>query len=187
MRIIPYFIMTTAVAITIGIVLVHVFRPGDYVDPALLNTVSLAKGSSFEVFEDLTIPQRIRNLIPVNLTQAEYHSDLLQIVIFSVILGIIILNLPERKTKVVLELAEFAQTASMKVVEFAIKLAPLAVFGLLASITTKIGWAAISSMAVYMLCVVLGLLGVAVMYLCIVALIARRNPLIFLQNISGII
>ena len=182
MRIIPYFILTTAIAITIGLSLVHIIQPGQYVDQNLLQS-SIEVSKEFEVFEDLTVPQRIRNMIPVNMARAEYHNQLLQIVIFAIILGVIVLNLPERKTKVAVELAEFAQTASMVVVGWAIKLAPLAVFGLLASVTAKIGFAAISSMATYMLTVVAGLAGVLIAYGLIVAVFAQRNPFTFFKNI----
>lgn len=186
LRIIPYFVATTAVAITIGLGIVYAVKPGSYVDKTAMESSVSTLNADLSIIEDLTVPQRIRNLIPVNMTKAEYHDELLKIVVFAVILGVIILNLPDEKTKVAIDLAQFAQTASMKVVQWAIMLAPLAVFGLLASITAKIGIASLATMAAYVLCVLSGLVCVLIVYGLIVAFVARRNPFTFFAKIRSL-
>ncbi len=183
LRIVPYFIMTTAIAITIGLAAVYSINPAQYMDKELITPVIL---ENVQVFDNLTIPQRILNLIPVNMTEAQYTSNMLQIVIFAIILGVVILSLPTKRTKVFLDLMQFAQDACMVVVDWAIKLAPLAVFGLMAAIIAKTGLSAILSMAVYMGTVIAALLGVLFMYGLIVSLIGRRNPLWFFSQIRSI-
>lgn len=185
-RIVPYFIATTAVAITIGLTAVYTINPGQYVDTSQLQQSVSVQDVELQTFDDLTVPQRIRNLIPVNLTKAEYHGQLLQIVVFSIFLGVITLNLPDKKTKTFTDLMYFAQTACMKVVGWAIALAPYAVFGLLASITTKIGLDTISTMAAYMLTVLVSLACVLILYGLIVFILGHKNPFKFFKNIRAL-
>jgi Na+/H+-dicarboxylate symporter len=182
-RIVPYFIMTTAIAISIGLAAVYLINPAQYMDQALLAPVIV---DNLKGFEDLTIPKRILNLIPVNLTEAQYHSNMLQIVIFAIILGVVMLNLPAKKTKGFVDLMQFTQDACMVVVDWAIKLAPLAVFGLMAAIIAKTGFTAMVSMAAYMGTVLIGLLGVLVMYGLIIGVLRRKNPLWFFSQIRSI-
>jgi proton glutamate symport protein len=74
----------------------------------------------------------------------------------------------------------------MKVVDWAMKLAPYAVFGLLCNITIKIGFDAISSMSMYVLTVILGLLLLLCFYLTIVYFVANIKPLDFLSKIREV-
>ena len=74
----------------------------------------------------------------------------------------------------------------MKIVSWAMALAPAAVFGLLAQISVQVGFDAIVGVASYMGTVLLGLLLLLMFYMVIVALFARRSPLAFLRAISGV-
>jgi Na+/H+-dicarboxylate symporter len=65
-------------------------------------------------------------------------------------------------------------------------IAPFAVFGLLAQITIKVGLDALLGMAVYVGTVILGLLLMILVYLIIVSLIARHNPLHFLSAVREV-
>ncbi len=186
LRIVPYYILTTAIAITIGLGLVHLIQPGSNIDPALLESTKTQVQTDFQTFDDLTIPQRIRNLIPVNMTAASYHSQMLQIVVFSLLLGLIILSMPKERTQTIKDLLFFAQSASMRVVGWALKLAPLAVFGLLSGITMKIGLDALLSMGIYMLTVIGGLICVLLVYAILVATLGGRNPLTFFAAIREV-
>jgi len=187
-RLIPYFILTTSISITIGITLVNILQPGHYIDTGFIEE-AMGQAASMvpqQTFEDLTIPQRIGNLIPVNFTQASLDRDLLQIVIGAIILGIVILTLPKDTTKPFMDLCVFGQVASMKVISWAMAIAPYAVFGLIADIVIRIGFEAILGVGYYMMTVLLGLLCMLVIYILIVSLIAGRNPLAFLAAIREV-
>jgi len=71
----------------------------------------------------------------------------------------------------------------MKIVSWAMVLAPIAVFGLIAQVTIKIGFDAIVGMSVYVGTVLLGLLVLLTFYLAIILLITRQNPWHFLVKI----
>lgn len=182
-RLIPYFVLTTAIAITIGMTWVHTTQPGQYIDTALAEQSLETTGSTFETFDDLTIPERIANLIPTNFTQASLEKNMLQIVIASLVLGIVMLNLPSKTVKPFQDLCIFGQAATMKVIDWAISLAPYAVFGLMCNITIKIGFDIITGVGAYVLTVLLGLLSMAIIYLLIVRYMSNHKPLSFLRAI----
>lgn len=184
-RIILYFVVTTSVAITIGVSLVYLVQPGNYIDPALIadfesNNILEQGSESVKTFEGLTIPERISNLIPTNVASAVVEKNLLQIVIAAMVVGIALLTIPRQAAKPVTDLCVSGQAIAMTVIGWAMVIAPYAVFGLLGDITIKLGFGAITSMAMYMGTVIFGLLCMVGVYLVIVAVIGRRNPLAFL-------
>lgn len=184
-KIIPYFILTTFVSITIGVFVVQVINPAQYINTGFVDEIIATTDSPYELFDQLTLPQRIENMMPVNLTEASLEKNMLQIVIFSILLGIIMLTIPKAITKPFADLCEFAQAATMRVIEWAMKLAPYAVFGLICNITIQIGLDAITGVGAYMLSVLLGLLAMFFVYLAIVTIVANRNPIHFLRSIRN--
>lgn len=190
LRLLPYFIMTTMIAITIGMTMATLVKPGNLVDPDIIaRTVAEAQTSEApaqKTLSDLTVPQRIANLIPTNPAKAQLDKDMLQIVILAIFLGICVITIPSNITKTFEELCLFGQTASMTIISWAMFIAPVAVFGLLCDITIKIGFDILGSVAAYFLTVLVSLLLMLCVYLLIVALIARKNPFMFLAGIKDV-
>ena len=119
LRIIPYFIVTTMIAVTIGIVLTLIMQPGALIDHDLVQAAihsGAAVGSLPQKdLSDLTIPDRIANLIPTNPTKAQLDRDMLQIVIASIIAGLALLGIP-KTGKPIRDLCIAGQTLSMKII-----------------------------------------------------------------------
>jgi len=186
-RIIPYFITTTIIAISIGILCVSIIKPGDYIPQDLITNFQeekLSSDSEQKTFEDLTVPQRIGNLIPTNIALAFVEKNLLQIVIASIIIGIVLLTIPKTAAQPVVDLSRSGQVITMKIISWAMLIAPYAVFGMLCEITIKIGIQALSSLGVYVLTVILALALMMIAYLLIITFIGRINPLKFLSGIK---
>lgn len=187
LRILPYFIVTTALAITIGITLVNIIQPGAMIDQTLVQNITesgAAIGSiPGQTFENLTIPDRISNLIPTNPAKAQVERNMLQIVIASILVGIALITIPPATGKPFKDLCIAGQVLSMKIIAWAMMIAPIAVFGLLCNITIRLGLGALASVAAYALTVLAGLACVLVLYLVIVAIFTRTSPLVFLNNI----
>ncbi len=186
-RLVPYFIFTTMISITIGIVLVQLIRPGDFIDQSLAQT-ALASGAASgntpqKTFNDLTIPQRIANLIPTNLARAELDKNMLQIVIASILVGIAMLSIPASTGKPLKDLCVAGQVVSMKIISWAMAIAPLAVFGLLCNITIRIGFDAVVSVGVYAMTVITGLFCMVIVYKLIVKILAGRSIFDFFAGI----
>lgn len=188
MRIFPYFVFTTCVAVTLGIVVALLVQPGNYLDATMLADVDEPDHvlSNEHLLPSGSLPERIANLIPTNIDQARVSKDMLQIVIYAIITGIAIVMLPAEKTAVARQLLESIQDIALKIVGWAMMLAPYAVFGLLADIAIRVGLAAIVGMSAYVGAVLLGLMLLIVFYLIIVGLIAHRSPLNFLAAIRDV-
>jgi Na+/H+-dicarboxylate symporter len=184
LRLVPYFMLTSLMAVLIGIGWAEIIQPGGNHDQTELSaTQTISAPAANDAIENLTIPARIANLIPKNFLEAALNLDLLKIVIGSIIIGLVILSVPRTRVQTFLELCDTGQLLSMKIIGWAMVIAPFAVFGLLADALIKSGPATFIGLGGYVLTVLLGLLSVMVIYLLIVAVIARRSPLEFLRAI----
>ena len=190
LRLIPYFIVTTAIAITIGLTLVYMINPGASIDPDLVSRAMVSDAMAGRIpdqtFEDLSFPERIRNVMPNKLTEAQLKGDMLPIVIASILIALAILTSTAKVMRPLYDLCVAIQLLTMKIVSWAMVIAPYAVFGLLTNITIKLGFEAISNVFLYMLTVLLGLIAMLVVYLLIVTLIARHSPLDFFRKIREV-
>lgn len=187
LRIFPYFVMTTTIAVILGIVISTLIDPGHFIDAGLVqamvgDTADSVTTASLEV-QDIDIPQRIVELVPANPSQSLLDKDMLAIVIYAMFIGVALLTLEKRQNQLILDLVNSVQALAMKIVNWAMLIAPLAVFGLLCDITIRIGVDAILSMSIYVSTVILGLLLLLGFYVIIVVAVARRNPLTFLAAI----
>lgn len=179
-RIIPYFLATTAIAITIGITMAVLVQPGSFID-----TVQAAEISTTSTLSDLTIPDRIRNIIPVNITDAQLSKNMLQLVVLGIFIGIALLKIRTKASQTIHQFCEFTQDACMMIVGWAMWIAPLAVFSLLFTAVTEMGSTALQGMGYYMACVIGGLIVMVIVYLIIVSVFAGRNPIAFLADIRA--
>lgn len=184
-----FFVVTTLVAVAIGLTVAMVLEPGRFVDGTILN-VALAEGAGGEAAVALPpparppspeeIPELIVSLFPRDPLVTFISGNMLQIVLTSVIIGIALVMTPAEQRKPLLDLMASVQAACMAIVGWVLRFAPFAVFGLLAHITARVGLSALIGVGAYVATVVLGLLLLFGLYLAIVAVIARRLPLHFL-------
>lgn len=185
LRIFPYFVITTCVAVTIGALLANWIEPGRFIDGALVASVEQSAPTVSNTL-DSSLPERLVALLPKSMTQATVDQSMLQLVVFAMIMGVALISLPQKKAKLLLQLLDTVQSISMKVVSWAMMLAPYAVFGLLCDITIKIGLNALLGMLVYVLTVLTGLVFLLVFYLILVKVLAGRSPLAFLKEIRSV-
>jgi len=190
LRVAPYFLATTTAAVALGLALSLWIRPGDHlgfaVDEAPPAVPAAALGEEVAETPPQSIPEQIVAVIPTNPTNAVLHRSMFQIVVLAIFLAVALASIDPKHAKPILDLSASLQEVAMKVVSWAMALAPLAVFGLLAQAGFEVGLDAVTGMSVYVGTVVCGLLLVLVLYLLIVALLGRRNPLRFLGAIKSV-
>ncbi len=187
-RAVAFFVVTTAVSIVIGIGVGLLVEPGRFMDPALardlVNTAApTADGASAGIS---SVPDAIANLIPKNPLGAMVNSEMLGVVSFAFVMGVALVSLPPSESRPLLALLGSLQQVSMTIVRWAMRLAPLAVFGLMAQLTSKLGLSALAGMSVYVGTVLLGLLLLLSAYLGIVLIGARANPIAFLRAVREV-
>ena len=175
LKIAPYFVLTTTLAVTIGITLALLIQPGNYVDvDALMANTNTTMPATMAPTSDISIPQRLSALIPTNITRAIYEQSMLQLVIFAILMGLAMASVPRKRVAALRDMVEGVQEISMKVVGWAMLLAPYAVFGLLSEISIKVGLEVLLGMSAYVGTVLLGLFCLYLTYLLIVKLLAQR-------------
>ncbi len=187
-----YYMATTAVAVTIGLGISNLVRPGSGVDPATRD--ALAGQFSGEAAQRMTLaaekPSVVETLlamIPTNPIQAAADMDLLPLIIFTIIFGAAVSTLDPRLRDPVLRVFEGINEASMVVIDWVMLLAPYAVFALIAAIVAQFGLDLLRSLLVYSVVVVAGLLLHAlVTYGLILRFLARLNPGAFFKRIREV-
>ena len=191
LRVVLFFIFTTALAIVIGLTLANLIHPGQYVDSQALQATLSAPppvepgAVQSAVFDDL--PKKIVTLLPSNPLSSMVESNMLQVVIFAMVIGLALVMMTPAQAKPLLDLMGSLQEVCMTVVRWAMLLAPFAVFGLLVQLTAKLGLDALLGMAVYVGTVLLGLLCMFCVYLLIIAATARMGPAVFLSSVKEVL
>ena len=185
LRAVAFFVAATALAIVIGLVLASLIEPGRYVEGEAVQSLRSAAPPATEAAAPprlADLPQKLLALLPANPLVAAIESNMLQVVIFAVVVGAALVLMAPKQSKPLLDLLGSLQEVCMTVVRWAMWLAPYAVFGLLAQLTTKIGFDALLGMAVYVGTVLAGLLVMLVVNLTVLYVGARIPPGRYLRD-----
>lgn len=187
-RIAPYFVCTTLVAVIIGASLALWIQPGQYVDQAgtVTSDVIELRHTAEAAGTSMSLPEQIVAIVPANPSNAILQRSMFQIVVFAILMAIALVSIKPERAKPLIDLFVSLQEVSMKVVSWAMVLAPLAVFGLLAQISIDAGLDALLGMSAYVGTVLLGLLLLLTFYLAVVAVIGQQNPFTFLSRIREV-
>ncbi|EDL64515.1 dicarboxylate/amino acid:cation symporter [Bacillus sp. SG-1] len=178
LKTILFFLVTTCIAIVIGLSLAHV------IDPGLVEGIDQTSNEGFEAKEAPPVGETLMNIIPKNPLTAMSEGNMLQIIAFAIFIGIGLTALGE-KTKGIFKLVEQANDLLMYLVTLVMKFAPYGTFGLIASAIGSQGWGAIKAMWLYMMVVIIALVIHAVVtYGGSVLLLAKKSPIWFFKNFS---
>jgi Na+/H+-dicarboxylate symporter len=179
--VVAFFIATTAVAAGIGLWVGNLISPGQSLGASAASSVPADLAQEVFVTPRLAdLPDVMINLLPGNPLGSMVEGEMLQVVIFAAIVGVALVSMAPQQARPMLELLGSLQQVCMTVVRWAMWLAPLAVFGLMARLMTQLGIGAIAEMAKYVFTVLLGLALLLLLYLLIVAVVAKRSPLQFM-------
>ncbi|WP_110112246.1 dicarboxylate/amino acid:cation symporter [Bacillus sp. CGMCC 1.16541] len=174
---IGFFLATTTVAIIIGLILSFAIKPG------MVGTFDTSN-ASFEAQEAPPVSETLLNIIPANPIQAFAEGNMLQIIVFSIFVGLGITMLG-KKTKGLYDLIDQGNELMMYLVNLIMKFAPYGTFGLIATAVGSQGLDAMKAMGLYMFVVVLALfIHVIVTYGGSILFLAKRNPIEFFKEFS---
>jgi Na+/H+-dicarboxylate symporter len=124
-----WFIIASIVSLTIGLVMVQILQPGATLQlalPAAADAGSAVDTSKFSLREFVT------HLVPSSIFDAMARNEILQIVVFSVLVGTAVSALDDKAPQV-LQLVEQVASIMLKVTGYVMKTAPLAIFAALAA------------------------------------------------------
>jgi len=171
------YLVTTAIAVAIGLAFGILFEPGAGV--ALSNTAAVAAKKAPPLIDTLLA------LIPTNPMDSLVKGDILQIIVFAIFLGIAI-SMAGEKGKPVAAFFESFSEVMFKLTEIVISFAPIGVFGLMAWVSASYGIDVLISLAKVIGCVYIAcLVHMALTMGGGIALIARLNPIKFFKGIAS--
>lgn len=184
-RAVAFFIGTTLLAVALGISCALVIQPGHFVDPGAVASVMDQAAVPAETPRTPSvgeIPDMIVGLFPKDPLSTFVSGNMLQIVIAAAIFGLALVMTPADQRKALMDLMASVQAACMVIVGWVLKFAPLAVFGLLANITSRVGLSALLGVGMYVVCVLAGLLLLMLAYLIIARIWAGIGILDYLAK-----
>lgn len=175
LRLAGFVLATTFAAAWIGVWLASWLKPGEGITGASGGQSANvpADGSSFQASE---APQIIANVLPANPGASIVQGDLLAVVVLAVLIGIAASQVRREKIAPLLDLLNALLSISMTIVKWAMFLAPLAVFGLMAQLVMRLGFEMIVGISTYLFTVLLGLLLLLGLYLLVLITLGRVNP-----------
>ncbi len=169
-----YYLLTSFLAIIIGLTLTNLIKPGVGIDisaatsefdPSSLSTPS----SPFEI---------IINMIPINPFAAAVNGDILGVIFWSIVFGSVIPRLPKKPRKVLKRFFNAGFQAMMILTQAVIKFLPIGVFGLISTAVASTGFELFKGVAWYMVTIAVGLTLHAFVVLPIIfSLFTRINPI----------
>jgi Na+/H+-dicarboxylate symporter len=189
------YILTTVIAISIGLILVNLINPGSGISSEtverLTSTYSESSGVQSKLVEANNQIQNsplqfLVDTVPDNAFKAMSNNSLmLQVIFFTIFLGISMLLIGEEKSKPLKSFFDSLNFVVLKMVDLIMKTAPYAVFALLASVITSSNDPdLLLALLKYSGVVCLGLFFMIIVYSVAVYFITNSNPLVFLKKIS---
>ncbi len=169
------YLLTTAIAITIALVLALLVSPGEGGEPPPTDV-------TFDPGPPMSIKDTLVGIFPTNPVAAMADGNMLQIIVFALLLGIAISHAGEAGARI-MGWFEDVNEVLMRLITLLIKLAPYGVFCLMTRLFATQGWEEILKLLSYFMTVVVALvLQMTLVYPLLLMLLARVNPLTFLRK-----
>ena len=168
------YLLTTAIAVSIALLVANIVDPGVGINTGTID--------SFEVKTAPSVKEVLIGIFPDNPFRAMVDGNMLQIIVFAILVGVAILKTGD-SGKTVLRGCVLINEVIMKMVFMLINLAPYGVFCLLAKLFTREGFSAIVNLAIYFSTIVFVLsFHAAVIYSAILYIFTGLNPLKLFKN-----
>ncbi len=187
-----YYMSTTAIAVTIGLVFANVLRPGGGVSETTRDQLAETYGGDAAARVDIANAapgwgETLMSIIPRNPVQAAAEMDLLSLIFFTICFGAALTVIREDRRDAVLNFFHGINEASMVLINWIMELAPYAVFVLIAAVVANFGFDLLQSLLVYTVVVVLGLaVHLMFTYGTILRIFAGLSPPAFFKRVAAV-
>ena len=195
LKTIAIYIGTTVIAITIGLLLVNVVKPGEGISEDTITKLTETYANSGGVQDKLSEASKQRNtgplqfledMVPDNAIKAlGDNTSMLQVIFFTIFLGISMLLIGEKRAKPLKDFFDSLNEVVLKMVDLIMLFAPYAVFALLANVVVSSNDPdLLFALLKYALTVVGGLLLMVIFYMILISIFTKKNPFWFLKQLS---
>lgn len=196
------YIVTTIIAISVGLAVVNIIRPGAFLSQTTRDQLKEQYASDLQ--EKLTKASEsihnagplkfLEDMVPENIVAAASDTRMmLQVIFFAVLLGIALVLLPTEKSSPMIGFFSSLNEAILKMVDMIMWFAPVGVMALIAGVMVDVAgknpetvWQVLYSLLMYSITVVIGLLlMLGLVYPSMIWIFAKRfSPLRFFKAIS---
>jgi dicarboxylate/amino acid:cation (Na+ or H+) symporter, DAACS family len=203
LRCLMYTVILSLISVAIGLALFAIFKPGAEITVAERQGLMASFGEQVEQYKNLPAAKSegsplqvlIQKVIPKNPVEdmarafdSTYRGPgLVGVMIFALFFGVAMAAAPREKVAVLRGFMEGLFEVSMKIIGYAMQLAPFGIAALMFSLTATIGLGVFAVLAKYVLVVLLGLaLHLFGVYSLVLHFVARVNPLKFFRSITEV-
>ncbi|PLX11240.1 MAG: dicarboxylate/amino acid:cation symporter [Marinilabiliales bacterium] len=167
------YLLTTVIAISVGLLIVNVSRPGDFFpkdqavefEQKFAENVKQKEATAVKMEEEGPL-QFLIEIVPDNIIGAmSDNTSMLKVIFFALLFGVAMISIPKKNTKYVRRLFENLNEIVLKIIDFIMKMAPLGVFALIGGLIVDITGDNLEdtkylflSLGVYSITVIIGLL-----------------------------
>ncbi|MFQ5742649.1 MAG: dicarboxylate/amino acid:cation symporter [Acidobacteriota bacterium] len=190
MKTVIFYLGTTALAITLGLVLANLIQPGSSLDQAtsdklLADFHSQMEGSISVLQSAPDITDTVLGVVPTNPVESLSSGNMLQIIFFAMLFGVALTLVPNEQMRTsVVRFFEGINDAMVQIVHIVMRMAPYGVLALIAAVVGNFGVQVLGSLLIYSLCVLAGLaLHMSVIYSGAVWVFAGMSPLRFFRGV----
>ena len=195
-RTIGIYIITTSLAITVGLVLVNLIKPGEGLPPETIAELTETYASDSNITSSIITAEQqqqesrpldfLVEMVPDNIFfSMSNNSMMLQVIFFSILFGISMLMIDTERVKPLSALFDSLNEVILKMVNIIMQIAPIAVFALLAQIiVSSEDMQILQKLLNYGSTVLLGLTIMICLYLTILFIFTGKKPLWFLKGIA---
>ena len=192
-RTIVTYLITTLTAVTIGLILVNVIKPGKSISVDTRNelveayaTDTQAKQKAAAKQQELGPLQALVDMVPSNIfLAASNNRNMLQVIFFALFFGIGMILLNEKKVAPVKNFFDSFNSIILKLIDLIMLSAPYGVFALLAALVVEApSLELFKALALYAITLLLGLATMILIYVLIVQLLTKRKISFFVRGIA---
>jgi Na+/H+-dicarboxylate symporter len=190
MKTIGFYLVTTALAITLGLLIANTVKPGsrlpaDTQQELLAAYQAEAAGAQASMQERPGTLETLLAVVPTNPAAALAGGDMLQIIFFAMFFGVALTLIKNRtRAEEIIGFFDGVTDAMIVIVHIIMELAPYGVFALIAAVIAVYGVQVLLSLLVYSACVLVGLfLHMTFVYGSAVFVLGRMSPLFFFRGI----
>ncbi len=177
-RTILLYLITTALAVTIALMIAGIVQPGEG-----LNMVGLAHAN---ITTNATLTDTVLNIIPDNPFASLADGDMLPVIIFGLLVGIILAKLRE-ETQAVNDFFNQSNRIMMEMTRIVMKFAPIGIFCLMAKTFASLGFGGLLPLTKYIICVLICLaIQAFIVYPSLLVILTRLNPIKFFRKFISV-
>jgi len=192
-RTVLLYMFTTITAVTIGLGIVNLVKPGNTVGDQTREELVAAYAEDAASKQALADQQKeagplqaLVDIVPDNIFKATTdNGNMLQVIFFAIFFGIGLILIPEKKAQPVKAFFDAFNEVILKLIDLIMLAAPYGVFALLAALVVEAPSPDLfNALGLYTLCVLLGLFLMIVFYVVLVSIFTKKSPRFFLNGIT---